>query len=209
MTHPARSGRVRLAERRPLPNVGTTMQSDDSRVPRLDRSAIDDRELLDVLDRAEQLSTPRPDWYLTLAHAPDMAVAYSRYWDLTHRGGRVDHRIKEKMRLAVSTALGCDFCAEQRSTVALEGGLTDAEAEACAMPAPEFDDPRESAAVRYARALVDDRPEAPVDWDDVYARLRGVFDDAEVVELGCFAAIAVGGVKLSRSYTDAVRAPQS
>jgi hypothetical protein len=36
-----------------------------------------------------------------------------------------------------------------------------------------------------------------------------VFDDAEVVELGCFAAIAVGGVKLSRSYTDAVRARQS
>ena len=39
----------------------------------------------------------------------------------------------------------------------------------------------------------------PASFDGVYRELRAVFDDAEVVELGCFAAIAIGGVLLSRS----------
>jgi alkylhydroperoxidase family enzyme len=53
------------------------------------------------------------------------------------------------------------------------------------------------AAVRYARALVLEHD--PAVFDDVYADLHAVFDDGEIVELGCFAAIAIGGVMLSRS----------
>ena len=56
------------------------------------------------------------------------------------------------------------------------------------------------AALRYARALVLDAPgDDGRAFDAVYAELRQVFSDAEIVELGCFAAIAIGGVKLSRS----------
>jgi hypothetical protein len=47
--------------------------------------------------------------------------------------------------------------------------------------------------VRYARTLVLEQDDA------AYADLREVFSDAEVVELGCFATIAIVGVILSRS----------
>ena len=53
--------------------------------------------------------------------------------------------------------------------------------------------------LRYARALVLDSPgDDGSAFDAVYADLRSVFGDAEIVALGC-AAIAIGGVKLSRS----------
>lgn len=153
-----------------------------------------------VLERAERLSTPKPAWYLTLAHDPQMAVGYARFWDLTHRGGRVEHTTKELMRIAIAQLMGCDFCADQRSVKALAEGLQEEDALACAMSDFNHPDPRVRAALRYAQALVLDSPgDDGTRFDPVYSQLREVFDDAEIVELGCFAAIAIGGVKLSRS----------
>ena len=104
------------------------------------------------------------------------------------------------MRIAISQLLGCDFCAQQRSVVALEEGLDEADAQACALPDFNHPDPRKRAALRYARAMVLDSPaDDGSQFDAVYEELRSVFSDAEIVELGCFAAIAIGGVKLSRS----------
>jgi AhpD family alkylhydroperoxidase len=177
-----------------------TPSAAQSRLPQLRPEDIRDAALTEVLARAARLSTPKPAWYLTLGHSPEMAVGYAQYWDLTHRGGRVEHTTKELMRIAISTLLGCDFCADQRSTMALDGGLSEADAQACALPDFNHSDPRVRAALRYARALVLDAPgDDGSRFDAVYAELREVFDDAEVVELGCFAAIAIGGVKLSRS----------
>lgn len=170
------------------------------RLPQVSREAIDSPELIGVLERAERLSTPKPAWYLTLAHEPEMAVAYAQFWDVTHRGGRVEHTTKELMRITISQLLGCDFCAEQRSAKAMEEGLDERDAVACAMPDFNHRDPRVRAALRYARALVLDSPgDDGSRFDEVYIELRQVFDDGEIVELGCFAAIAIGGVKLSRS----------
>ena len=168
-----------------------------SRLPKVRAEDVTDPELLAILERAERLSTPRPAWYLTLAHNPEMAKAYAAYWDTTHRGGQVEHTTKELMRIAISHLLGCTFCADQRSVVALEDGLEESDATACALPDFDHPDPRVRAALRYARALV--RETESSTFDSVYAELRAVFGDAEVVELGCFAAIAIGGVILSRS----------
>jgi AhpD family alkylhydroperoxidase len=178
----------------------SSMSTGTSRLPQLRLEDVTDPELLAVLDRAERLSTPKPAWYLTLAHNPEMAVAYARFWDLTHRGGQVEHTTKELMRIAISQLLGCEFCADQRSVTALEDGLKEEEAQSCAMPDFNHPDPRVRAALRYARALVLDRPDDDGSaFDAVYQELRGVFSDSEVVVLGCFAVIAIGGVKLSRS----------
>jgi alkylhydroperoxidase family enzyme len=161
---------------------------------------VTDPRLQAILERAERLSTPKPAWYLTLAHNPDMAVAYAMYWDETHRGGGVEHTIKELMRIAIAQLLGCDFCAGQRSVMALDQGLDEDDARACALPEFDHPDPRTRAALRYARALVLDSPgDDGSAFDAVYGELRSVYSDAEIVELGCFAAIAIGGVKLSRS----------
>jgi AhpD family alkylhydroperoxidase len=166
--------------------MSTTM----SRLPKVPAEEVTDPELLAILERAERLSTPKPAWYLTLAHNPEMAKAYASYWDATHRGGQVEHTTKELMRIAISQLLGCAFCADQRSVVALDEGLVESEALACALPDFDHPDPRVRAALRYARALV--RETEPAAFDAVYAELRSGFTDAEIVELGCFAAIAIG-----------------
>ena len=178
----------------------SSTSSTGSRVPPLSIGQVSDPELLAVLARAELLSTPKPAWYLTLAHAPEMATGYADFWDLTHRGGEVEHTTKELMRIAIAQLLGCEFCADQRSVVALDQGLTESDALACALPDFNHPDPRTRAALRFARALVLDAPgDDGSTFDAVYEELREVFSDAEVIELGCFAAIAIGGVKLSRS----------
>jgi AhpD family alkylhydroperoxidase len=174
----------------------------EPRVPRLEPDQVTDPGLKEVLAEAERYSTPKPAWFLTLGHSPEMAVGYYDYWHLTHRRGRVEHEIKELMRIAISTLLGCEFCADQRSNLALEEGLDEEQAVACAMPDFQHPDPRTRAALGFARAITLDSPAAPVDWDPVYADLHEVFDEGEIVELGCFAAIALGGVKLSRSFTE-------
>jgi AhpD family alkylhydroperoxidase len=168
-----------------------------ARLPQVERRQVTDPELEAVLERAERLSTPKPTWYLTLAHSPEMAKAYAAYWEATHRGGRVEHTTKELMRIAISQLLGCDFCAAQRSVQALEHGLDEGDAATCALPAFDHPEPRVRAALAYARALVLETE--PTAFDSVYTELRAVYSDAEVVELGCFAAIAIGGVTLSRS----------
>lgn len=171
-----------------------------SRIAALTRHEITDEQLLTVIDRAEVTSTPKPAWYLTLAHAPEMANGYAGFWDLTHRGGQVEHTTKELMRIAIAQLLGCGFCATQRSVQALEQGLSENDAARCALPDFDHPEPRVRAALRYARALVLDAPTSDgTQFDDVYDELLSVFSNAEVVELGCFAAIAIGGVKLSRS----------
>lgn len=176
------------------------MSPRESRIPSLMREDVRDVQLQEILDNAEKLSTPKPAWYLTLAHNPEMAKAYAAYWDLTHRGGKVDHKIKELMRIAIAQLMDCDFCADQRSVVALEQGLEETEARVCSLPEFNHPDPRTNAALRYARALVLDSTDDQ-EFDEVYAELRKVFDASEIVELGCFAAIAIGGVRLSRSLS--------
>lgn len=179
--------------------MSTTLPA-GSRLAPVPREAVTDPRLKVILERAAVLSTPKPAWYLTLAHNPDVAVAYALFWDETHRGGGVEHPIKELMRIAIAQLLGCQFCADQRSVMALDHGLDENDARACARPDFDHPDPRTRAALRYARALVLDSPgDDGSAFDAVYAELRSVFSDAEIVELGCFAAIAIGGVKLSRS----------
>ena len=176
------------------------MSATKTRLPQVPAEQVTDERLLAVLDRARRLSTPKPAWYLTLAHSPEIANAYADYWDITHRGGQVEHTTKELMRIAIAQLLGCEFCADQRSVKALEQGLDEAHAQACALPEFNHPDPRVRAALRYARALTLDSPaDDGSAFDPVYEELRSVFTDGEIVELGCFAAIAIGGVKLSRS----------
>lgn len=169
-----------------------------SRIPQVRQEEITDPDLKKILDRAELLSTPTPAWYLTLAHNEEMAKAYAAYWDVTHRGGRVEHTIKELMRITIAQILDCDFCADQRSVLALEQGMDEDDVAACALPDFNHPDPCTRAALRFACAMALPATDSQA-FDAVYAELRESFDNSEIVELGCFAAIAVGGVKLSRS----------
>jgi alkylhydroperoxidase family enzyme len=177
-----------------------TEAAQSPRVPPVPREDVTDTELREVLDRSDRLSTPKPAWYLALAHNPEVAKGFARFWETTYREGRVDHVVKELMRMAIVQLSGCDFCGSQRSVRALEEGLQEDDVQACAMPEFDHPDPRTHAAVRFARAIALDHAGADTaQYDELYAELRAVYDDEEVIELVSFAGLALGGTKVARS----------
>jgi alkylhydroperoxidase family enzyme len=170
------------------------------RMPLVDISRLNDPELDRIIDKARRLSTPKPAWYQTLASNPKVAKAFAQYWDTAFRSGRVEHEIKELMRISVAELLGCSFCSTQRSAQALEGGLGEQAIESCALPDFRHPDPRTRAALRLARELaLDDASKDPSRFDAVYAALHEVFDNEEIMELAGICVLFVGGTRLARS----------
>jgi AhpD family alkylhydroperoxidase len=170
------------------------------RMPLVDTAALGDPELDAIIAKARQLSTPKPAWYQTLASNPAVAKAFAHYWDTVFRAGRVEHEIKELMRVCVAQLLGCAFCSDQRSTQAVEAGLSEETVSACALPQFTHPDRRIRAALRLARELALDTPSSdPSRFDAVYAELREVFDDEQVMELVGACVLFIGGTRVARS----------
>jgi AhpD family alkylhydroperoxidase len=170
------------------------------RMPLVDVAALHDPELDRILEQASRWSTPRPAWYRTLASNPAIAKVFARYWDVAFRGGRVEHEIKELMRITVAQLLGCAFCASQRSVQAAEHGLTEEAIEQCALPDFDHPDRRARAALRLARELaLDHAGRDPARFDAVYAELHEVFDAEEIMELAGVCVLFVGGTHVARS----------
>ena len=109
-----------------------------------------------MLERSQVSSAPKPEWYLLLGHAPEVAIGYDRFWNLTYRGGAIEHTTKELVRVTITTLFGCAFCSTQRSAEALEQGLEEQQIAACALSDYDPGDARVAVALEYARALVTD-----------------------------------------------------
>jgi alkylhydroperoxidase family enzyme len=97
-----------------------------------------------------------------LAHCPELAERWASFGEVARFGGKLPPELKEEVRRATATQVGCTFCASFGE------------------PKSEYTDPREEAAVRLARTIADD----PKKVDDaLFAELRGHFADDELVEL--------------------------
>jgi AhpD family alkylhydroperoxidase len=169
-------------------------------MPLVNVGALHDPELDRIIEQSQRWSTPKPAWYQTLASNPSIAKAFAHYWDIAFRNGRVEHQIKELMRIAVAQLLGCSFCAAQRSVRAAEQGLTEDAIAHCASPDFHHPDRRTRAALRLARELaLDHAGEDPARFDAVYAELREVFDDEEIIELAGICVLFIGGTHVARS----------
>jgi alkylhydroperoxidase family enzyme len=170
------------------------------RMPLVDVASLRDPELDLIVANARRLSTPKPAWYQTLSSNPLVAKAFAQYWDTAFRSGRVEHEIKELMRICVARLLGCSFCYTQRSAQAMQGGLSEQTIETCSLPDFNPPDPRTRAALRLARELaLDDASRDPARFDAVYAELHDVFDNEEIMELAGICVLFVGGTRLARS----------
>lgn len=165
------------------PNIGQVPESE-----------IGDPELREVIERAGVTKSPPPSWYRTMAHNPEVAKEFARYWDMLHRGGEVQHRIKELCRIQIAQIVGCEFCSGQMSPVA---GITEQEKSSCALPNWEHPDPRTRAALHYARTLtLDDGRDA-----EVYAELHGLYTPSEIIELAAFFMLTMGGNRMAKSWS--------
>ncbi len=152
-----------------------------------------DPELRRVIDGAAVTKSPPQSWYRTMGNNPEVAKEFAVYWDMLHRGGRVEHSIKELARLQIAQMIGCEFCARQVSPLA---EVSEEEKNSCALPDWEHPEPRTRAALHYARTLtLDDGRDA-----EVYTELRQHFDNAEIVELAAFFCLTAGGNRMAKSW---------
>jgi len=168
-------------------------------IPQVHDDEIRDPALAAVIEEAATTKAPPPSWYRTLGHNAPVAVAFAQYWELLHRGGQVEHRIKELCRLQIAQLIDCEFCARQASPAA---GITGEEKASCAVPDWEHPDPRTAAALHYSRTLVLGEGD-----DEVYEELHRHFTDAEIVEIAAFAMLTMGGNRMAKSWRLDASAP--
>lgn len=169
------------------------INEDLAHVAQLSDDEIHDPALQQVIDAAQVTKSPPPSWYRTMGHNPAVAVEFARYWDMLHRGGLVEHSIKELGRLQIAQMIGCEFCARQTSPLA---SVTEEEKVHCALPDWEHPDPRTRAALHYARTLTLDDGRDP----EVYEELRRFYSDAEIIELAAFFCLTAGGNRMAKSW---------
>jgi len=163
-----------------------------SRIPPLDIDSIEDEGVQTAIEWANIHSTPRPLWYQTMAHNPELCKMHAQYWRLLFWGGSVPHTTKELVRSLIVELQECTFCTEQQSAHAQQQGLYDnMDVQACTLPDFTHPDPKVQAALRFARDLVL-RPRSDEVWDRIYADLLQHYTYGEIVELGMVAANCIG-----------------
>jgi len=141
------------------------------------------------MERCAREGTPRPESSAVRAHVPAAFWAFANSWrDLFHTGV-CDHAIKELCRVYVSRSVKCEYCGNQRSEQAREGGLHEGQYDALLnFESADAYDPRQKAALAYAEAIA-----WHLETDDAFwERMHAHFSEPELVELGCAIALTLG-----------------
>lgn len=139
-------------------------------------------ELEAVLANCEERGTPGTDFVSVLGHRPEIARTFVKNWNATFYEGKVDHRLKELVRLYLAQLHGCEYCQSVGSTLASEQGLS--VDKVSALGEHEGDD-RFSEQEVAALSFVEDYFDYRHDFDD----LHQYFDEPELVELVWFVAL--------------------
>lgn len=152
-----------------------------------DIEAIDDPEILAILERARTVGTPRPESQAIRSWVPAVVKTFSAVWMDTFVNGVLDHEIKELCRVYVTKTVQCGYCSAQRSADAkAQESFYD---ELLDFEKSDKYSEREKAALAYTDAVVWD---ANLATDEVWDRLHAHFTEPEMVELGFFIALTSG-----------------
>ena len=54
------------------------------------------------IERSALTASPPPSWHLTMGQSPEVAKEFAKYWDMLHRGGLIEYRIKELCRIQIA-----------------------------------------------------------------------------------------------------------
>lgn len=157
------------------------------RIPYPDLDAIDDPEILEILERARRTGTPRPESQAIRSHVPAVVKTFSAAWQQTFVEGEVEHELKELCRVYVTKTVDCGYCAAQRS---VDADTPEAHYEDLLdYAASDTYSDREKAALAYTDAIV---WSADLATDDMWEGLHRHFSAPELVELGFFIALTSG-----------------
>jgi 4-carboxymuconolactone decarboxylase len=136
-------------------------------------------------DSIAQLTGRQPERMIEplelLAHAPGLLAGYGMFEQATAELNRVDKRLKALAELKAATLTHCEYCIDIGSQVSRQWGLSDELL--LALPyyrtSPLFSD-LEKLVLDYAVGM----SRTPVEVsDELFAKLRQHFDDAQLVEL--------------------------
>jgi alkylhydroperoxidase family enzyme len=141
--------------------------------------------------------TGEPAFVEVFASNPEMLdFVMNRFYMGIFFGGKVDQRYKQLARLKLSLLHGCRTCNKQNVPGALQAGITQAQVDAMenfeSGPFTEV----EKAVIAYAGEVALTNASGRMS-QELYARLRRHFSDAELLELGTVMAIISGMAKLS------------
>jgi uncharacterized peroxidase-related enzyme len=119
-----------------------------------------------------------PNMFRTLAHTP---VALNAYMQLSSAatGGKLNARQREQIALAVGEANDCGYCVAAHSVIGQGAGLSAAQIELARDGQAE--DPRDTAVLQLAQAIVRERGHVPVSELDTF-KAAG-FADADILEV--------------------------
>jgi alkylhydroperoxidase family enzyme len=141
------------------------------------------------MERCAREGTPRPESSAVRAHVPGAFWSFANSWRDIFHTGICDHAIKELCRLYVSRSVKCEFCGNQRSIMAFNQNLDEAQTDDLINfeKSPKYTDKQKSA-LAYAEAITWRLETDDAFWD----RLHGHYTEPELVELGCFIALTMG-----------------
>jgi AhpD family alkylhydroperoxidase len=135
-----------------------------------------------------------------MGNSPDLLAWYKdEFYAKIFYGGRVPLRTVEMLRLRLANVHGCAFCVRNDTTAALAVGITQEEIDHL----DEYETWSFSEADRAVLALADQMilTNAFGSLDqNLYARLKGSFTDAQIVELGMISAVLCGMAKFLFVY---------
>ncbi len=109
---------------------------------------------------------------------PEILRAFAGFGNCVYPGGLLERRVKELVIITASHANDCQFCTASHTDLVDIGGIL--ETPLALIANPESLVPRESAAVRYTRAVMADSNAIP---DRLVHEVHEQFTDPELVEL--------------------------
>jgi len=141
--------------------------------------------------------TEEPTFVEVFASNPSMLdFVMNDFYTRVFFGGRVDQRYKQLARLKLSLLHGCRTCNRQNVPGALEAGVSQAQIDAMR----DYENGPFTAAEKAVIAYADEVALTNMDGrmtPELYARLRGHFSEADILELGVAMAVVSGMAKLS------------
>ena len=136
--------------------------------------------------------TEEPTFVEVFASNPSMLdFVMNDFYTRVFFGGRVDQRYKQLARLKLSLLHGCRTCNRQNVPGALEAGVSQAQIDAMR----DYENGPFTAAEKAVIAYADEVALTNMDGrmtPELYARLRGHFSEADILELGVAALIDHG-----------------
>jgi AhpD family alkylhydroperoxidase len=122
-----------------------------------------------------------------IAHSRPTMIGWGAFEWWHEHATRVDERLKDLAATKVATRVGCQFCIDIGSALGRQAGVTEEQLRDFHnyRTSPLFSD-EERVVMEYAEELTKEQVQVP---EELFARLRDHFDEAQIVELT--AAIAI------------------